>query len=85
MRQRMRAADVVAVFVRDEDRVDLLGQHAGLAQAPIELADTQAAIHQQMARVGVAARLDDRGVAAAAAAETLEAQHRAMKNDALRA
>ena len=74
-RQLERAADVVAMFVRDEDRVDLLGQHAGLAEARVKLPDAQAAIDEQMSQRCAAASLDDGGVAGTAAAQAFETQH----------
>lgn len=73
-RQRLRAADVVAVLVRDEDRVDVRQRKAAAGQSVGELTNAKPAIHEQAGGYQ-AACLDQRGIAAAATAQTFKAQH----------
>ncbi len=74
-RELAGTTDVVAVFVRDEDRVDVLGEHAGLPQPLVQLAHTQAAVDQQMRKAAGVAGLHHRRVARASAAQAFESQH----------
>ena len=69
------AADVVAVLVRDEHGVQLTGRQPGSGQSRGELAQRKTAVDEYAAGGTAAARLDQRGVTAAAAAEAAEAKH----------
>ena len=48
-RERDRAADVVAVLVGDEDRVEVARREPGAREAPVELAQREAAVDQDPA------------------------------------
>ena len=68
-------ANVVRMLVRDEDGVDVVQPKLCRLQPPLQLADAKAAIDQEPPRVDAVAPLDDGGIARAAAAQILEAQH----------
>ena len=74
-RQAAHAADVVGMLVRDEHGIDLLQRQPGLAQPRLQLADAQAAVHQQTAHLRAGAALYHGGIAGAATAQVAKAQH----------
>ena len=78
--QGQHAADMVAVLMGHEQRVEVADHQAAPGQAGGKLARRQAAVDEQARRPRVAAGrgLDQRGVAAAAAAQAGEAQHQGL-------
>lgn len=73
--QRTGAANMVAMLVRDEYRVDVFGLQSGLGEARQQLPDAQPTIDEHPQRQE-AHGLDDSGVSGTAAAKALESQHR---------
>ncbi|MDR8822679.1 hypothetical protein FEQ05_06424 [Burkholderia pseudomultivorans] len=72
-RERQRTADVVAVFMRDQDRIEIADAEIQAAEPTLDLLRGKTAVEQH-ARGGRAARgLDDQRVALAAASEAREA------------
>lgn len=71
-RELVRASNVIAVLVRDEDGVDVAIGEARFGQPDRELFEPQAAIDQQPKR-GAAPGFNQCGIAGAAAAQAFEA------------
>ena len=69
-------ADVVPVFVGDEDGIKLAGQQACLGQALVQMLQSQAAVHQQARHPTTTVRFHHRGIAGTATAQVLESEHR---------
>ena len=77
-RQPEYAADVVAVLVRYQDRIELLGCAAGAVQPALDLAAAEAAIDHQPRGARTVAAFDQQGIALAAAAQAGEAHAAAL-------
>ena len=71
-----RAADVIAVLVRHEDRIEIARDKPGHGESVVELAQREAAIDQHPAWPRTIACLDDGRVTGTAAAEAAEAHGR---------
>jgi hypothetical protein len=74
--ENFEAADMIAVLVRNQDTVELLGRDAALFQAQDQLARAQAAIDQNFTMIG----REKGAVARAAAAEHRDTEHCSISN-----
>ena len=70
---------MIAMFVRQEDAIELLGSDPAEREAHNELTRAQSAIDQNPAMIG----RDERAVPGAAAAEHRETEHIRLVTDAL--
>ena len=71
-------ANVIAVFVREQDAIELFGRHAALFETQNDLARAQSAIDENFAVIG----RDQRAIPGAAAAEHGETEHALIINEA---
>jgi hypothetical protein len=69
--ENFEAANVVPMFVREQNAVELLGQHAALLQPENDLARAQSAIDQNLAMIG----RNQRTISGTAAAEHRQTEH----------
>jgi len=69
--ENLKTADVISVFVRQNNAVELLRRDAALLQAQYDLARAQTAINENLAMLGG----DQRAVPGAPAAEHGQAEH----------
>ena len=77
--KHFEAANVIAMFVGEENAIELVGSDAALGQAQDKLARAQAAINQQPAMIG----RDERAVPRAPAPEHRQSEHVRLLADAL--
>ena len=77
--EHFKAADMVAMFVRKEDAIELLGSNTAEREAHDELARAQSSIDQNATMIGG----DERAVPGAAAAEHGQTEHIRLVTDAL--
>jgi hypothetical protein len=78
--QDFQATDMVAMFVRDQDAIELLRRDAALREAQDQLTRAQSAVDQNAAMVGG----KERAVPGAAAAEYGQAEHVRLLTDVIR-
>ena len=71
MAENFKTADVIGVFVRENNAVKLLGRNATLLKAQHDLARAQTAINENLAMLGG----DQRAIPGAPAAEHCQAEH----------
>ena len=76
--QREGAADVIVVLVRDEHRVEVFRRQAVQGQPLLELAQREPAVDEQPRRADAVARLDQRRVAGAPAAQAARSRSPGM-------
>jgi hypothetical protein len=69
--ENFKTADVIGVFVRQNNAIELLGCHATLLQTQHDLSRAQTAINEDLAMIGG----DERAVSRAPAAEHGQAEH----------
>ena len=69
--KHFEAANVIAMFVGEENAIELVGSDAALGQAQDKLARAQAAIDEQPAMIG----RDERAVPGAPAPEHRQCEH----------
>jgi hypothetical protein len=69
--ENFKTADVISVFVRENNAVELLRRHATLLKAQHDLSRAQTAINENLAMLGG----DQRAVPGAPAAENGQAEH----------
>src|SRR4029453_13310754 len=69
--KNFKSTDVVAVFVREQDAINLLGHHAAMLQAQHQLPRAESAIDKDFAVI----RCNQRAVSRAPAAEHGQAEH----------
>ena len=67
----VEAANVIAMFVGEEDAIKLLGSNAALSEAQDKLSRAQSAVDQQPAMIG----RDERAVSRAPASEHRQTKH----------
>lgn len=73
--ERDRTPDVIAMFVRHEDRINVCNGQLSLREPDMQLPLREAAIDQHAAPRRAAGRFDQRCVAAASASQAAKAQH----------
>jgi hypothetical protein len=69
--QNFEPANVIAMFVSEQDAVELVGQHAALLEPEGDLARAQSAVDQDFAVIG----RDQSAVSGTAAAEQSQTEH----------
>ena len=74
----VETANVIAVFVGEEDAIELVGRDSALGQAQDQLPRAQPAVDQQPAMIG----RDERAVSGAPAAEHRQTEHVRLVADA---
>jgi hypothetical protein len=77
--EHFETANVIAMFVGEEDAIELVGSDSALLEAQDELARTQSAIDQQPAMIG----RDERAVSRAPAPEHRQSEHVRLVADAI--
>ena len=74
--EHFQAANVIAMFMSEEDAIELRGSDSALPEAKNELARAQAPIDQKTAMIG----RDERAISRAAAAEHRQSEHASISS-----
>ena len=74
--EHFQAANVIAMFMSEEDAIELRGSDSALPEAKNELARAQAPIDQKPAMIG----RDERAISRAAAAEHRQCEHASISS-----
>src|SRR5260370_25642476 len=69
--ENFKSADVIAMFVREKNAIELVRDHAAMLQTQHQLSRAQPAIDKNLPMIGC----DQRAVSRAPAAEHLQAEH----------
>jgi hypothetical protein len=75
----VETANVIAMFVGEEDAIELLGSNSALGEAQDKLSRAQSAVDKQSAMIG----RDERTVSGAAASEHRQTKHSRLVTDVL--